>query len=425
MNRSVIRTLAALLSVTCLSLTAGCSSTASEDSPLYGSASAGVPEAETETREFPFADVSPSDWFYSDVKTAWESGLIRGKTDSAFAPDDSLTYAEAVKLAACMNQLYVAGEVTLTGGEGAEWFEPYVLYCSSAGILPRDYNWNSPAYRVGIMEIFASALPEGALAAVNDIPDGAVPDLAGVNESESDAVYRLYRAGVVQGSGTDHLCAPFSPVRRSEVSAMLTRLMFPDTRISFAMNPSNPSPASGSHVIETIGGVTYVDGILIANKTYSLPRDYAPGGLTADCQAALDAMCAGAASDGIVLYPISTYRSYDYQEGLYNRYVERDGKAEADRYSARPGHSEHQTGLAIDLNSLEYAFADTPEGRWIAAHCHEYGFILRYPEGKEDVTGYRYEPWHVRYLGIATASAVAASGLTLEEYLGITSEYAD
>ena len=92
---------------------------------------------------------------------------------------------------------------------------------------------------------------------------------------------------------------------------------------------------------------------------------------------------------------------------------------------ARPGHSEHQTGLAVDLNSLEYAFADTPEGLCIAAHCHEYGFILRYPQDKEDVTGNRYEPWHVRYLGTEAAAKVAASGLCLEEYLGITSVYAD
>ena len=423
MKRSAARVLSALLSVSFL--TAGCSIRATEDAALYTSASAPIPGAETASRDFPFADVAPSDWFYGDVKTAWESGLIQGKSETLFAPDDPLTYAQAVKLAACMNQLYVSGEITLAGGEGAAWYEPYVSYCKSAGILSRDYNWDSPAYRSGYMEIFASALPSGALSAMNDIPDGAVPDLDGVTESEYEAIYRLYRAGVVQGTGSNRACAPFSLVRRSEVAAILTRMMVPEERIGFAMELSNTAPADGGHVIETIGGITYVDGILIANKTYSLPRDYAPGGLTAECQAALDAMCAGAGQEGIILYPISTYRSYDYQEGLYNRYVERDGKAEADRYSARPGHSEHQSGLAIDLNSLEYAFADTPEGKWIAAHCHEYGFILRYPEGKEDVTGYRYEPWHVRYLGVETAAAVAASGLTLEEYLGITSEYAD
>ncbi|MBR5679547.1 MAG: M15 family metallopeptidase [Clostridia bacterium] len=195
-------------------------------------------------------------------------------------------------------------------------------------------------------------------------------------------------------------------------------MMASEKRIRFTM--STPE-----HRIETIGGITYVDGILIANKTYSLPADYAPGGLLPECQAALDALMAGAAADGLSIYPISTYRSYDYQAGLYERYAARDGYAEADRYSARPGHSEHQTGLAIDVNSLAYDFAYTPEGIWLAAHCAEYGFILRYPEGGEAATGYRYEPWHIRYLGVELAEKVTASGLTLEEYLGITSVYRD
>ncbi|MBQ3861890.1 MAG: M15 family metallopeptidase, partial [Clostridia bacterium] len=149
------------------------------------------------------------------------------------------------------------------------------------------------------------------------------------------------------------------------------------------------------------------------------------GDLTWECRSALDALSAGAAANGLSIYAISGYRSYEYQLGLYDRYVARDGKAEADRYSARAGHSEHQTGLAVDVNSLEYAFADTAEGQWLAAHCAEYGFILRYPEGKEEITGYRYEPWHIRYLGVETAKKVAESGLTLEEYLGVTSQYAD
>ena len=373
----------------------------------------------------PFADVSPSDWFYDDVKTAWESGLISGKSETAFAPDDSLTYAEAVKLAACMNQLYGTGSVSIPAEDGAAWYMPYVRYCESAGIIVCAYDWNAPADRSGYMEIFAAALPGGALSPINDIPDGSIPDLFSVTAGEYDAVYTLYRAGVAQGTGDTHACSPASPIRRCEVAAILTRMMFPESRLSFSMTAGDAVPASGGHVIETIGGITYVDGILIANKTYSLPRDYAPGGLTPECRTALDAMIAGAAQEGIGLYAVSAYRSWDYQEGLYNRYAERDGKEEADRYSARPGHSEHQTGLAIDLNSLDYAFADTPEGRWIAAHCHEYGFILRYPEGKEEVTGYRYEPWHVRYLGKEIAEKVAASGLCLEEYLGITSAYAD
>ena len=169
--------------------------------------------------------------------------------------------------------------------------------------------------------------------------------------------------------------------------------------------------------------VTYINGILIANKSYPLPSDYNPG-TDPTAKAALDTMIAAAAQENISLWSRSGFRSYDTQKILYDSYARRDGAAAADRYSARPGYSEHQTGLAFDLNSLSQSFAETAEGKWLAAHCTEYGFIIRYPKDKEDVTGYLYEPWHVRYLGIDTAKAVADSGLTLEEYLGITSAYA-
>lgn len=176
--------------------------------------------------------------------------------------------------------------------------------------------------------------------------------------------------------------------------------------------------------IEVVDGITYVNGILIANKSYSLPADYNPG-VIPEAQSAFDEMAAGAAKDGIKLYIASGFRSYEYQEGLYQRYVERDGAEMADTYSARPGHSEHQTGLAFDLNEISDAFAGTPEAEWLEEHAYEYGFIIRYPADKEDMTGYNYEPWHVRYLGKETAEKVYESGLCLEEYLGIDSVYGE
>lgn len=175
-------------------------------------------------------------------------------------------------------------------------------------------------------------------------------------------------------------------------------------------------------VTEAPSELTYIDGILVVNKTYALPADYAPG-VQSEAQAAFDRMQQDAWAEGLNIWIASGFRSYEYQSGLYSRYVDRSGKAEADRYSARPGHSEHQTGLAFDLNSIEDSFADTAEGKWVAEHCHEYGFIIRYPKGKESITGYIYEPWHIRYLGEEKAESVYSSGLTLEEYLGITSEY--
>ena len=192
------------------------------------------------------------------------------------------------------------------------------------------------------------------------------------------------------------------------------------TTTTTAATPAQPTGEG----IEVINGITYVQGIMIANKTYALPSDYNPG-VSSEAYNALIEMEYAAANEGITLFLNSGFRSYSDQYVIYNRYVSWDGKAEADRYSARPGHSEHQTGYAFDLNSFEESFGETPEGIWLAENCHKYGFIIRYPKGKEHITGYMYEPWHVRYLGVDIATSVYECGLTLEEYLGITSVYAD
>jgi len=167
---------------------------------------------------------------------------------------------------------------------------------------------------------------------------------------------------------------------------------------------------------------TYIDGILIVNKSYPLPQSYAPG-MDADAFAQLCRMFDAAKSEGITLRVKSSYRSYADQRVIYSGYAARDGQAAADRYSARPGHSEHQSGLAFDLNELTESFGESAEGVWLRENCHRYGFILRYPRGKEEVTGYMYEPWHVRYVGEDAAAAIHESGLTLEEFFGITSVY--
>ncbi|WP_341201709.1 Ig-like domain-containing protein [Planomicrobium okeanokoites] len=171
---------------------------------------------------------------------------------------------------------------------------------------------------------------------------------------------------------------------------------------------------------------TYIDGILVANKKYGLPPSYAPG-VDPTAQSALNRMLADAAKAGHELSIISSYRSYSYQKDLYNRYVATHGEEQAKRFAALPGHSEHQTGLAFDLGGTESegdwlsgSFGDTPAGKWLASNAHDYGFIVRYLKGKEAITGYIYEPWHFRYLGVENATAVYNSGLTLEEYLGIS-----
>lgn len=136
----------------------------------------------------------------------------------------------------------------------------------------------------------------------------------------------------------------------------------------------------------------------------------------------LEHLFTSANNQGIKLMMASAYRSYDKQADLYNFYIEKNGQASADDYSARPGHSEHQTGLAVDIEplnrmcELEECFATTPEGLWLADNAPSYGFIIRYEKNKKAITGYEYEPWHLRFLGIELAEKVKRSGLTLEEY---------
>ena len=168
---------------------------------------------------------------------------------------------------------------------------------------------------------------------------------------------------------------------------------------------------------------TYVDGILIVNKSYPLSADYDPG-LQPITKDAFQKLSDAAAQEGLDLYIGSDYRDYAYQVKIYNNYCNLYGSEQADSFSARPGYSEHQTGLTIDCNTIDDAFGDTPEAAWLAQHCADYGFIIRFPKGKEDITGYQYEPWHIRYVGVDTAKEIMSQGLTLEEYLGVQSEYA-
>ncbi len=183
---------------------------------------------------------------------------------------------------------------------------------------------------------------------------------------------------------------------------------------------------------ETKNGITYIDGLLIANKTYSLPSTYSPNGLTQETLNAANEMFAAAKLEGLNMYVQSGFRSYSTQEKLYNNYAARDGKAAADRYSARPGHSEHQSGLGFDVCQngnpnacINSNFDNTAHAKWLANNAYKYGLILRYPKGKENETGYMYESWHFRYVGKELAAKLYNNGdwITLETYLGITSEY--
>lgn len=177
------------------------------------------------------------------------------------------------------------------------------------------------------------------------------------------------------------------------------------------------------------------NNIIIVNKENKLDRRYVPENLVVpnikiqgNCSLVseemvddLELMFNAALKDGINLIGVSGYRSYEYQEGLY--FLAESGNSSYDSdYVAIPGYSEHQTGLAIDILSDEYSvlddgFKDTEAYKWLIDNCYKYGFIIRYPEGKESITGYPFEPWHLRYVGIAAATEIAKKGVTLEEYV--------
>ena len=170
---------------------------------------------------------------------------------------------------------------------------------------------------------------------------------------------------------------------------------------------------------------TFIQGVLIANKQHPLPENFKPEE-SIEARLAFDEMAAEALLDDFNLYAFSTYRSFDRQVELYARYVEQDGEEAADRYSARPGYSEHQTGLAFDIGEVnrekDWAssrFGNTEAGKWLASNAHRFGYIMRYPEGKEKVTGYMHESWHFRYVGPEIAEKIYEANSTLEEYLGL------
>lgn len=174
---------------------------------------------------------------------------------------------------------------------------------------------------------------------------------------------------------------------------------------------------------------------VVVNKHRQLnPAAYVPGQLVivqgerlrAQAADAYKQFAKAAKAAGVNILPISGYRSFSEQASLYDSYVRQYGQATADTLAARPGFSEHQTGLAMDIGNasgicaLQACFANTPAGRWAAEHGWEYGFIIRYPAGAGATTGYTYEPWHLRYVGRAIAEDMHSTGIsTLEQYFGL------
>ncbi|MEH7502235.1 M15 family metallopeptidase [Neobacillus drentensis] len=208
----------------------------------------------------------------------------------------------------------------------------------------------------------------------------------------------------------------------------------------------NTSPGAGEqHQDANIQVVSSPEVIpVLVNKRNKLPDHYQPNDLIypdipftfkqkaekrqmrSEAGSAIEKLFAGAKQQGVNLLGVSAYRSHASQTALFNYYVNQDGLEKARKYSAIPGTSEHETGLAIDVTggdgkcAAEDCFEGTKEANWLQAHAAEYGFIIRYPKGKDSITGYQYEPWHLRYVGKAIAKEIMNRGITLEEYVNAT-----
>lgn len=170
----------------------------------------------------------------------------------------------------------------------------------------------------------------------------------------------------------------------------------------------------------------YVPELVLPNVAPSSPSKADAIYLRPEAAGPLEALFQAAAEAGYTLYAVSGYRSYGIQASIYNRKVEAVGEKRAQLTSAPPGASEHQLGLAMDINGettvslgLVEAFGESPEGVWVAENAHRFGFIIRYPKGATEITGYAYEPWHLRYVGTETAQQVYELGITYEEYHGL------
>lgn len=176
------------------------------------------------------------------------------------------------------------------------------------------------------------------------------------------------------------------------------------------------------------------DILVLVNKRNQLPKNFVPPKLTLldekyaaknkylreEAAIAFENLSRDASILGYQIIATSTYRNYDYQTELYNYYVKEKGQAYADACSARPGHSEHQTGLTVDVmgsNNDYDKFEESNEFDWMKNNAHLYGFIMRYPKNKTQLTGFKYEPWHYRYVGVSTAKVIYSENLVLEEYL--------
>lgn len=279
----------------------------------------------------------------------------------------------------------------------------------------------------------ASPLPSGSWTTVS--PSTGVPLTPSVAPTDKPSVKPTVKP-TVEATAKPTLKPTVKPSTKPTAKPTTKPTTKPSTKPTV-----KPTGKPDSDAVTVIAKPEALD--VLVNKQRLLPADYVPADLVEpkvrfpyteklekrklrkEAAAALTEMFEAAEQEGIILYAVSGYRSYQTQKSLYASYVKRDGEEAAARYSAKPGTSEHQTGLTMDVSSksnnfqLTQAFGETKEGKWLAKHSWEYGFIIRYQQETESITGYMYEPWHVRYIGKPTAKDVFEQSVTLEEYYNL------
>ncbi|GKV68278.1 hypothetical protein NCCP2716_07760 [Sporosarcina sp. NCCP-2716] len=275
--------------------------------------------------------------------------------------------------------------------------------------------------------------PKGRIAALTVIAAALTAIVIWIGVNDWDVTKTLERAGLADSSAEQPETGtpadmPAQPGKNEPPEAADTAVPEepqPQSEPEQAEEPAKPFDGGYVEGQTLPTEPTYVNGILIANKKHPLPEKFAPGE-NKEARDAFEEMAAEAKLSGYNLTAFSTFRSFEYQVTLYTRYADRDGQEAADRYSARPGYSEHQTGLAFDIGEVNHekhwaseSFGQTEAGKWLQVNAHRYGFILRYPKNKENITGYMHEAWHFRYVGKEVADEIFKENSTLEEYLGL------
>ncbi|WP_205510261.1 M15 family metallopeptidase [Paenibacillus elgii] len=264
---------------------------------------------------------------------------------------------------------------------------------------------------------------------------------AGGSKTQADTAAGTSTPPASSNTGSTGTSADASKSKPSETPAASTNGQNQASDTAGVKQTAQTDTKSGTKTDDIQVVANPADVAVLVNKTYKLPDSYKPQDLVdpnvpftfkeklekrkmrKEAAAALEKLFQAAKKDNLPLAGVSAYRSHETQKTVYDRYVKKDGEAAANKYSAKPGHSEHETGLAIDVAgssgkcAAQDCFGATKEAKWLAEHAADYGFIIRYPEGKEGITGYQYEPWHLRYVGVDTAKAIVKQGVTLEEYV--------